>query len=164
MIDFEPAGDVKMNFHGSLHPLDGATTGSAPEIMVQSTIHRSDELAKGLFEMIDREFATGVSVAAEHAVNSIVTLMAWTDPIPGSPEVLAALTGCARGAEGSTAAAHADGVAIAQAEWVPETGGDILELYPGEVLPVSVFLVADSGIPRGDYPFITTILAQDTPH
>lgn len=67
MIDFEPAGDVKMNFHGSLHPLDGATTGSAPEIMVQSTIHRSDELAKGLFEMIDREFATGVSVAAEHA-------------------------------------------------------------------------------------------------
>lgn len=100
------------------------------------------------------------TLAADHVIDSTVTLMEWVDPIPGSAEILAGFTGCTRGAHDTTAAAHG-AVAISQAEWVGETGGDLYELEPQAVLPVTIYLEADPDISRGDYPFTTIIIAQE---
>lgn len=102
------------------------------------------------------------TTATTHNADIAVTWVEWVEPIPGDAEILAAFTGCIRGAEETTAAAHGE-VEISQAGWVEETGGSLYELYPGEILPVTVYLEADLAIARGDFPFITIILAQDSP-
>lgn len=102
---------------------------------------------------------------ASHVATTRVYQAEWVEPIPGIPgdaEILAAFLSCTRGAHDTTAAAHANGVAISQADWVGEVGGDTYNLAPNGVLPVVVYLDANSEIDRGDYPFTLFVLAQDT--
>jgi hypothetical protein len=101
------------------------------------------------------------TIAAVHSVGATITNMTWT---AGSPEVKAAFTGCARGSDLTTAASHAVSVAIANAQWVGEVGGALYSLAPGGILPVSVYLVANSAIPWADYPFTLIIEGKDTPY
>jgi len=69
-----------------------------------------------------------------------------------------------RGLEGTTAATHGLEAKVAIVQWVGETGGDLYDLAPGEVLLVAVHLEANPEIDRGDYPFTVIIEAKDTPY
>ncbi len=66
MIDFDASNDVRLNFHGSLQPLNKASN-DAPEFMVQSTVRKDDPLAEALFALINDELQNSVQSESDHA-------------------------------------------------------------------------------------------------
>ena len=65
LIDFDGAQPT-VSYQGSLFPLARAM-GSAPDIHVQQTISKEDELAQALFKLIDQAFEEGVAEENAHA-------------------------------------------------------------------------------------------------
>ena len=66
LIDFDSSNDVKLNFHGSLQPLNKASN-DAPEFMVQATVRKDAPLAEALFALIDDELQNSVQSESDHA-------------------------------------------------------------------------------------------------
>lgn len=89
-------------------------------------------------------------------------LIAYTSTMPNS------LNGLTRGIDGTIPDHHDAPSPVILMNWVdpipavPESGGDTFNLASGEVLQVSIYLVADSSIDRNEKPFTLLIFAQDT--